>query len=175
MDELDRRGALVSIHPTSPPAAEALGCGWPSPMLEFPFDTTRGVANLILTGTLARHPRIRLIVPHVGSALSVLADRVQGFVNAFAAADVPGVDVFAALRGLWFDVTGDPFPNALAALLRIADPGRIVYGSDLPFGPLSHVRRAAERLLSTDILDDDTRDALLRGNALALVPRLAAA
>jgi 6-methylsalicylate decarboxylase len=173
MDELDRRGALVALHPTSPPAADALAYGWPSPMLEFPFDTTRAVTKLILSGTLARHPRIRLIVPHVGSALSVLSDRVQGFVTAFAGPDGPGVDVFAALRRMWFDVTGDAFPNALAALQRIGDPSRIVYGSDVPFGPPAHVRRAAQRLLTTNLLDDDGRQALLRGNALGLVPRLA--
>jgi 6-methylsalicylate decarboxylase len=175
MDELDRRGALAVIHPTAPPAADALGYGWPWPMLEFPFDTTRAVAKLILSGTLAAHPRIRVIVPHVGSALTVLSDRVQGFVNAFAGPDGPGVDVLAALRGLWFDVTGDAFPNALAALLRIAGPGRILYGSDVPFGPPAHVRRAAERLLTTDLLDDDVRRGVLRGNALGLVPRLAGA
>jgi 6-methylsalicylate decarboxylase len=173
MDELERRGALAVIHPTAPPAAAALDYGWPSPMLEFPFDTTRAVVKLILSGTLARHPRIRVIVPHVGSALSVLSDRVQGFVNAFAGAERPAPDVFAALRGLWFDVTGDAFPNALAALLPIADPGRILYGSDMPFGPRSHVIDAAERLLSTDLLDDDTRLGVLRENALVLVPRLA--
>lgn len=173
MDELARRGALAVIHPTTPPAADALDYGWPWPMLEFPFDTTRAVVTLILSGTLARHPRVRVIVPHVGSALSVLSDRVQGFVTAFAGADRPAPDVFAALRGLWFDVTGDAFPHALAALLRIADPGRILYGSDVPFGPPSHVIRAAEQLLSTDLLDDDARRGVLRDNALALVPRLA--
>jgi predicted TIM-barrel fold metal-dependent hydrolase len=170
MDELDQRGALVVLHPTSPPGVEALAYGRPAPMIEFPFDTTRAVANLILSGTLSRHPRIRMIVPHVGSALTVLADRVQGFVRAFEGSSA--ADVFAALRGLWFDVTGDAFPNALAALLRIAPPDRVLYGSDLPFGPPAHVMRAAEQLLSTDLLDARARRALLRDNALCLVPRL---
>lgn len=173
MDELDRRGALMALHPTAPPGAEALAYGRPAPMLEFPFDTTRAVANLILTGTLARHPRVRVIVPHVGSTLTVLADRVQGFVRAFDGPDA--ADVFGALGKLWFDVTGDAFPNALAALLRIAAPDRVLYGSDVPFGPRTHVLRAAEQLLSTDLLDDDARRALLRDNALALIPRLARA
>jgi predicted TIM-barrel fold metal-dependent hydrolase len=173
MDELDHRGALVVLHPTAPPAADALGYGWPYPMLEFPFDTTRAVTKLILSGTLARHPRIRVLVPHVGSALTVLLDRVQGFVTAFAGSDGQAVDVLGTVRGLWFDLTGNAFPNALAALLRIADPGRIVYGSDAPFGPRSHVIHAAEQLLSTDLLADDTRRGVLRDNALALVPRLA--
>jgi predicted TIM-barrel fold metal-dependent hydrolase len=170
MEELNRRGALVALHPTSPPGVQALACGRPAPMIEFPFDTTRAVANLILSGTLLRHPRIRVLVPHVGSALTVLADRLQGFIRAFDGPDA--ADVFGALGGLWFDVTGDAFPNALAALLRIAPPDRVLYGSDLPFGPPAHVMRAAEQLLSTDLLDARARRALLRDNALCLVPRL---
>lgn len=172
MAELDRRGALVTIHPTSPPAAQETDLGRPRPIIEFPFDTTRAVVNLVLGGTLTRHPSVRLIVPHVGSALAVLADRVEGFTRAFPGPDGAAVDVFGVLRGLWFDVTGNPFPHALAALLRIADPARLLYGSDIPFAPPSHVARAARELLTTDLLDDCRRAALMRDNALALVPRL---
>jgi 6-methylsalicylate decarboxylase len=32
-------------------------------MIEFPFDTTRAVTNLIFSGTLERCPDIRIIVP----------------------------------------------------------------------------------------------------------------
>ena len=173
MDELDRRGALVALHPTSPPGVEALACGRPAPMLEFPFDTTRAVANLILTGTLARHPRIRVIVPHVGSALTVLSDRVQGFVRAFDGPDA--ADVFGALGKLWFDVTGDAFPNALAALLRIAAPDRVLYGSDMPFGPPTHML-AGRRAASARRPARRRRPArAATRNALALIPRLARA
>lgn len=74
--ELNRRGSLVVIHPTSPcTGAESL-LGYPPPLLEFIFDTTRAVVNLTLSGTLARCPSIRFVVPHGGAALPVLADRV---------------------------------------------------------------------------------------------------
>jgi predicted TIM-barrel fold metal-dependent hydrolase len=171
MDELERRGALVALHPTSPPAADAVAAGRPRPLLEFPFDTTRAVVNMILNGTLRRRPHIRVLVPHVGAALPVLADRVQAFTAAFAR-EGEAVDVRSELRGMWFDIAGEPLPNALAALLRLVGPERIVYGSDLPFAPLPLVERSAERLWATDLLDDTSRRALVRGNALALVPRL---
>ena len=44
-------------------------------MLEFLFDTTRAVVNLVLNGTVARHPDLRLIIPHAGATLPVIADR----------------------------------------------------------------------------------------------------
>jgi predicted TIM-barrel fold metal-dependent hydrolase len=171
MDELDRRGALVALHPTSPPHAKSVADGPPRPMLEFPFDTTRAIVNMVLNGTLRRRRQIRVLVPHVGAAMPVLADRVQAYAAAFPRGR-EAIDIHSELRGMWFDIAGEPLPNALAALLRLAGPERIVYGSDLPFAPLRLVERGQERLLETDLLDDSSRRALMRGNASALLPRL---
>ena len=52
--ELDRRGARVLLHPTSPACWEHTSFGRPRPMLEFFFDTTRAVVDLVLNGTIAR-------------------------------------------------------------------------------------------------------------------------
>jgi predicted TIM-barrel fold metal-dependent hydrolase len=172
MAELNRRGAVVALHPTSPPGSELTALGLPRPMIEFPFDTTRTVFNLILRGTLRRYPAIRVIAPHVGSAMPVLADRVDGFVRAFATGDSEPVDVFGELANLYFDITGAPFPNALAGLQRISAAGRLLYGSDTPFTPPPVIKRSAQALLETELLDDAERHALLRDNPIGLFPRL---
>ena len=78
MAELHRRRAVVFIHPTSPACWECTSLGFPRPMIEFPFDTTRAVTNMLLSGTLARYPDIRWIVPHAGGALPFLASRIAG-------------------------------------------------------------------------------------------------
>ena len=39
---------------------------WPYFMMEYLFDTTRAVVNLIFGGVLERYPRIRFILPHAG-------------------------------------------------------------------------------------------------------------
>ncbi len=56
MELLDERRAVVFLHPTSPQCWQDTSLGYPRPMIEFPFDTTRAVAHLILSGTLRRHP-----------------------------------------------------------------------------------------------------------------------
>jgi predicted TIM-barrel fold metal-dependent hydrolase len=171
--ELGRRSALVAIHPTSPPGSEMTAIGRPAPMLEFPFDTTRTVFDLILHGTLRHNSSVRVIVPHVGSALTTLADRVQGFTTTFAARGGDAdIDVHRELNGLYFDTAGDPFPNALLALRQIVDSTRILYGSDAPFAPQHMIETGATRLMQTDLLTDQTRSQLLRYNALGLIPRL---
>lgn len=56
-DELNRRQAVIFIHPTSPPCWEHIALGYPRPMIEFPFESTRAVTNLVISGTLDRYPK----------------------------------------------------------------------------------------------------------------------
>ena len=72
--ELNRRRAVVFVHPTSPPCAETTALGRPRPMLEFIFDTTRAVSHLVFTGMLLRYPDIEWVFTHGGGALPLLAD-----------------------------------------------------------------------------------------------------
>ena len=46
-------------------------------MFEFLFKTTRTITQMLLSGTLARYPGIRLIVPHAGACLPILAGRIE--------------------------------------------------------------------------------------------------
>ncbi len=57
---LDRRQTLVFIHPTSPPNAAAIKLDLPRPMLEFMFETTRTVTDLMFAGVIDRYPGVRV-------------------------------------------------------------------------------------------------------------------
>ncbi len=173
--ELDRRRAVMFMHPTSPtcPCCQALSLGFPRPMIEFMFETTRAVANMLLTGTFDRFPNIRLIVPHAGAAVPVLADRIAGLSPALGLPEPLDPDrFFATLRSFYYDLAGYPLPRLAPALLQVADPGRIFYGSDWPFTPLPIVTRLAGEMDRTPLFDDATRTRILHGNALDLFPRL---
>jgi predicted TIM-barrel fold metal-dependent hydrolase len=101
-------------------------------MLEFLFDTTRAVTHLVLNRVLDRFPHIRFIVPHLGAALPVLADRIAGF--AVLESPEESVDVIAALSSLHYDVAGFALPRALPALLKLMMSGN---AKEL-FGRLHH-------------------------------------
>lgn len=79
--ELNRRGATLFLHPTSPACFEAVGLGRPAPLLEFPLDTTRTLVDLLYARTLQTHPDIQVIVPHGGAALPALVARIAAFAN----------------------------------------------------------------------------------------------
>ena len=171
MKELNDRAAVVHVHPTSPACWPQTSLGKPRPMIEFLFDTTRALTSLALNGVLDRHPAVRFIVAHSGAALPVLADRIA----AFALMENPEkpIDVLGALRRLHYDVAGFALPRALPALLSLVDTDRLLYGSDYPFTPDWVASGLAEALAGTDVLTDDDRVLLSRGNAASLFPRLA--
>lgn len=173
--ELDRRGAVLFIHPTSPNCSccESQSLGYPRPMIEFMFDSSRALTNLILKGTLTKYPHIRLIVPHGGAMMPILIDRIVGLSPALGLPEPLDADqVFAQLRRLYYDLAGFPVPRQLGALLQIADPKRILYGSDWPFTPDPLVVALSKKIEETTLLDDVVRAQVMRGNATALFPRL---
>jgi len=169
-DELDRRHARVFIHPTSPACWEHTSFGRTRAMVEFLFDTSRAVVNLVLNGTVARHPNIEWIVPHAGAALPVIADRVATFT--FILPDVdPLTDVYRDLARLHYDLAGFPLPRQLDALLAITTAEHLHYGSDYPFTPEAIVAMLAEPL---DAIEESGGAVAqtLASNTRALFPEL---
>jgi 6-methylsalicylate decarboxylase len=173
-DEIDRRGSVLFLHPTTP--GTACGCGqhaapagtfgYPLPMMEFIFDTTRSFTNMVLSGVLDRHPEMRVIVPHAGAALPILAgriDRIGPMLTEPGAAQPPSMR--EALRRTHFDVAGTPVPELLGALLSVADPRRILYGSDWPYTPTPVCEDLAAALDGTPLLDGPLHADVMRGNA----------
>ncbi len=158
--ELDRRRARVLLHPTSPACWEQTSFGRPRPMLEFFFDTTRAVVDLVLNGTIARHPDLELIVPHAGATIPMIADRVGAFARLLA----PDVDALGDLGRLHYDLAGFAVPRQLDALLTMTTIDHLHYGSDFPFTPEPVCAAAAERLASlADALRANTERLFARG------------
>ena len=172
---LNERKAVLFLHPTSP---KCLGCGlltlgYPDPLIEFLFDTTRSVMQMMLSGVTVRYPEIRIIVPHAGAALPVLASRIDLLSPSFEAnSPVKSPRVRDEMRKLYYDLAGAPLPELLLALLSIADPDHILYGSDWPFTQLQSCLKLAADLDRSPNLDGTLHRSFMSGNALRLFPRL---
>jgi predicted TIM-barrel fold metal-dependent hydrolase len=135
---LDTRHAIVFVHPTSPPGVDAVALGRPAPMIEFMFETTRTITDLIFASVLTRHPRIRFVIPHCGAALPLLAQRIEMFRSLWPAPDggAPGpLTTDAHLRRMWFDTAGKPLPTHATVLRDVVGTERILYGSDSCWTP----------------------------------------
>jgi 6-methylsalicylate decarboxylase len=133
--ELDARNAVLFVHPTSPAGWELTALRRPRPMVEFMFDTTRSIIDLVFAGVLRRYPGIRIVVPHVGAALAYFSDRITLFLSDFDMADAADLSWSDALRALWFDTAGTPFPTQVKVLADVAGTDHLVYGSDSCWTP----------------------------------------
>lgn len=137
MQELNRRQTVIIIHPSSPKSVPS-GCftSGPLPLLEFIADTTRAVINLITTGTLERYSDIRIVVPHCGSFLPNLIDRLCGITRLFETKGIGrAVHVEKSLQSIYFDIAGDAFPRGFRILQTLTDTDHILFGGDFPYTP----------------------------------------
>jgi predicted TIM-barrel fold metal-dependent hydrolase len=133
LEELDRRGAYVFVHPGFPPHALPLP-HHPVWLYEFPFETVRAVANLIYSGALERYPRIRFQLAHLGGAAPFLAHRLASLADRVpeAASQAPA-GALAYLKRFYYDTGLADNAAALAATREIVPEDRIVYGTDWPY------------------------------------------
>jgi predicted TIM-barrel fold metal-dependent hydrolase len=169
--ELDRRKAVVYVHPTMHPCCAGLIPGLRPQGIEFPLDTTRTITSLAVTGTLARHPNIRFVFSHGGGTLPFLATRISevGGRTPEIAARNPG-GIMPLLKALYCDTASAASEPQLAAMLRFYPEGHILFGSDYPFiSPHEVVEELAHYPLA-----EGQRRAIDRDNVLALLPRIAA-
>src|SRR5574341_859415 len=118
-DELDRRKAVVFIHPAHCEAPAHTGLRAPPFVVEYVFDTTRAIVNLIYTGTLERCPDIRFIVAHGGGAAPFLAQRIAMMEGHRGAKNV--TNVMPSLRSLYYEIASTTGHSALRSLQELAD------------------------------------------------------
>jgi len=170
-DELDRRKAVVYIHPLTADCCKGLIPDVPDAMVEFPFDTTRAVSSLLYSGTLSRCPNIRFIFSHGGGAVPMLADRMTFPEKIWEklAARLPHGAMYE-LKKLFYDTASIANPPAFAALSALVANSQILFGTDYPFVPAAaNVGPLSKLGLSPEALRD-----IERNNALALFPRFGA-
>ncbi len=168
MAALEAHCAVAYVHPSTPApdtAKPQFACL--DFMEEFPFNTTRAVANLMMSGALERAPHVRFVLAHLGGALPYLYRRLATTFPATpemqAAYPVPDevrqgwASVKSPLQSylsrFWFDTALSADPQ----LLKLADasaPGHTVFGSDAFYAPEA-VGREMLRILREDVPADE--------------------
>ena len=162
--ELNRRNAVVFVHPTQPPNFKPLSVGLPAPILEYPFDTTRMVKNLVKSGTLRKYPDIRIIAAHGGGTIPYLFPRIV---------TGTGLNTADDYSRLYYDMTATTAPPQTQALRSVASPDRMLIGFDFPFMDVKTVKPIIAGLHLSNFSSSRIFD-IQRGTAQRLFPRIAA-
>ncbi len=119
--------------------------------MEYFFETTRTVVNLLLQGTLRRYPNLRFVVPHGGAFLTILSDRLIPLAN--VSLKDKSLDISGDLSRLYYDLAGFSMPKQFDLLRTITDSS-LLYGSDSPFTFLPVCVKQVEQM------DQKIKDAL---------------
>ena len=170
--ELDRRAAVVFVHPTMESLGGAIKDPYlPSPILDFPHETTRTAVHLIISRTPRSFPACKIILSHAGGTLPYLATRVAHQSAAVKLIDLSADEFLDDARGFFFDLALSAYEGPLELLLKFARPGHVLYGSDFPFAREVTSKPQLEFLERCGMSEVDDLE-VRSGAALRLFPRL---
>lgn len=174
MEALNARDAVVFVHPGTHPSNKQIDLPWPYFVMEYLFDTTRAVVNMIFGGALERYPRIRFILPHAGGLVPYFSWRlsVSPMIDK-RLNQMPQEKIFALLRRFWYDNALSPGEQTWGCLETVAASEQIVFGTDWPFANEGVTVQAMKTYEALDAISPAQRAAIDRGNALRLFPQFA--
>ena len=131
-EELNRRKAVIYVHPTTPDCCQGLVPGIPPGTIEYATDSTRTIAHIVFSGTAAKFPDIRWIFSHSGGTLPFLTGR---FVRQHEVQKQPFLTdgPMPAFQKFYYELAQGNTPGQLAALLKMVPVAQLLYGTDYPF------------------------------------------
>lgn len=129
-----RENPVVFIHPIEGPVPQAnsrlIGA-----LIDYPNETARTAADLVLSGVITAYPNINFILSHAGGTLPFLHGRIALTGLFLNLGSISEEEIEKGLRSFYYDVAIGTTPEQLQALLKLAAPDHILFGSDVPYLP----------------------------------------
>jgi 6-methylsalicylate decarboxylase len=172
-EELNRRKAVIYVHPTTPDCCRGLVPGIPPGSIEYATDSTRTIAHIVFSGTATKFPDIRWIFSHSGGTLPFLTGR---FIRLAQEKEKEKKLPFLPngplpeFRKFNYELAQGNTAGQIAALLKMVSISQVLYGTDFPFRDGAEVNQgiADWGFAAADL------QAIERENAVKLLPRLKA-
>ncbi len=131
--ELNRRKAVVHIHPIACASCLGLVPGVGDRVIEFGTDTTRTIASLVFSGATSRYPDIRFISSSAGGTMPFLIERFQEAAKEPAIAKQLPNGLIHELQRFFYDTSQATHPATLTALAKVIPLSQVIFGTDFPF------------------------------------------
>ena len=140
----ERLEVPLYIHPGIPPAAvrAAYYDGLPGPASfalaiagwGWHAETAVHILRLALSGSLDRHPRLKLLIGHMGEGLPTMMERVERVFGGYSKSHLDRNAAQAVLEQVWVSTSGfSSMPAFLAALMTFG-ADHLLFSVDYPFG-----------------------------------------
>ena len=172
--DLNRRKAVVFIHPTHPVDVNLIDPALPQPMFDYPHETGRAAIDLIVKNRLRSTPDCKIILSHAGGTLPYLIYRVaEALPLTPMSIGKSTEEILEEAQRFYFDTAISSNRITLKALFEFAKPGHVLFGTDFPNAPTKAIEYFTKSL-ETFELDPKVREDIYSGTALELLPRLKA-
>ena len=170
--ELDRRKAVIYVHPSIPDCCRNLVPGVGDAAIEFGTDTTRAITRMVFSGASRRFPNLHIIWSHAGGTMPYLIERFVRMAQQRDYAKLLPQGFMPEARRFFYDTAQVANRTTLACAREVVPDAHFVFGSDFPYrSALEHV----QGLEACGVFNGDALDAIARGNVARLLPRYAAA
>lgn len=139
------------------------GWGWHA-------ETAVHILRLALSGALDRHPRLKLLIGHMGEGLPTMMERIERVFGAYSDAHLERNVARAIVEQVWVSTSGFASTPAFLAAFMIFGADRLLFSVDYPFGN----NLAAVAFLENLPVSPEDREKIAHKNAdalLGLVPR----
>ena len=168
MQELNRRKAVVHVHPSAAHCRTNVVPNIPASLIEYSTDATHTLASLIFTGTSARFKDIQFVFSHRGGTMPYLIERFNNLPNSDRRySSFTSQGVLAEITRFYYDTAIITHPAPLSALTHLVPTSQLVLGSDFPF------RRATASVKGlANFFDAGEMKQIDYENALGLLPHL---
>lgn len=166
-EELNRRHAVLFVHPISPACCANLMAGITDADIEYGTDTTRAMARMVFNGNTVRYPNMRVIWSHGGGTMPYLEWRFmrESRNPAWKDANLPDAFIGEA-RKMYYDTAQVAIAAPMAALTKMIPLSQLLFGSDYPY--LS-VKENVDGLATCGVFTPDQLAAIDRTNTVALL------
>lgn len=139
----------------------------------WPYETTIAMARLVFSGTMQRHPRLKVIAHHAGAMIPRMANRIRTHyqnlprVDGPGSLDMPPIEYF---KRFWVDTVTQGSVSALISAREVFGGDHMLFASDFPFGTNGGRDFIASEMAAIAALpaDEDERQAIWSRNVLEL-------
>jgi predicted TIM-barrel fold metal-dependent hydrolase len=174
-EEMNRRGVTLFVHPVPARASRSVDLGIDVSILEFMFDTTRMLTNMIFSGAKNRFSKI--ISTHGGGTIPYLMTRIETLEKVFGPgkgrAHLSPAEIREGLASFYYDLTAATSPTQLFGLQQMVPLSHLLMGFDNPFMPGWTFPPAIQDMQRWKGFSDTDVSSIAHQNAESLYPALA--
>ena len=166
-DELNRRKAVLFVHPTSAQCcAGLLQPQITDADIEYGTDTTRAIAHLVMSGKTIKYPNVKIIWSHAGGTMPYLQWRFRRETRNMPKYPDGRQPTFEdEARKMYYDTAQAAVPAPMAAIAKMIPVEHLLFGTDYPYNT---VKELVDGLATCGVFNADQLAQIGRGNAVAL-------